>query len=245
MKRIITEESNRIVQKQLNSPRAATVAGIIFSLLMLSVLFITDGFTEVNTENIATEWVDTWSRLSSLAITMMSFAGIAFLWFTGVIRDRLGDQEDRFFATIFLSSGIILVLLFFMWGAILSAIVNTEVLITTQVAPHLYVFVFTLMNEILGNYALRVASIYMFSICTLWTKTGVMPRWLTVLTYILAFGFLVTAQSIREAKYIFPAWVFLVSVYILILNYRNTHDKETLGTSLNKEAKKRAINSVE
>jgi len=238
MKRIINEEKNRKVKKRLNSPRAASAAGIIFSLLMLTVLLMSDRFAEVNTENIATEWVEIWSGTASLAITMISFAGIAFLWFTGVIRDRLGDQEDQFFATIFLSSGIILVLLFFMWGAILGAIVNTEVLLTTQVATHLYIFVFALMNEILGNYALRVASIYMFSICTLWTKTGVMPRWLTILTYILAFGFLVTSQSIREAKFIFPAWVFLVSVYILILNYRNTHDKEGVEINLNKEIKK-------
>ena len=239
MKRIITEERNRKVKNELKTPRAAAVAGILFSLLMLSVLFITDGFAEVNTENLATEWVDKWSRLASLAITMISFAGIAFLWFTGVMRDRLGDQEDRFFATIFLSSGIILVILFFMWGAILSAIVNTEILITTQVATHLYIFVFTLMDEILGNYALRAASIYMFAICTLWTKTGVMPRWLTILTYILAFGFLVTAQSIREAKYIFPAWVFVVSVYILVLDYKNTRNEKELKTKLNKETKNR------
>jgi hypothetical protein len=28
------------------------------------------------------------------------FAGIAFLWFIGVLRDRLGEFEDRFFATV-------------------------------------------------------------------------------------------------------------------------------------------------
>lgn len=33
-------------------------------------------------------------------------AGIAFLWFIGVIRDRSGAHEDRFFATVFLGSGL-------------------------------------------------------------------------------------------------------------------------------------------
>jgi hypothetical protein len=56
------------------------------------------------------------------------FAGIAFLWFTGVIRDRLGDHEDRFFATIFLSSGMITVVLFFIWAAIFGALMNTTTL---------------------------------------------------------------------------------------------------------------------
>jgi hypothetical protein len=89
-----------------------------------------------------------------------------------------------------------------------------------------YVFGFALMNEIIGNYALRMAGVYMTAIGTLWTRTGLMPRWLTIVTYILALGFLVAAERIREARFIFPAWVFVVSVYVLVLNYRLTQDPE-------------------
>lgn len=67
----------------------------------------------------------------------------------------------------------------------------------------------------------------MSAINTLWTRTGLMPRWLTISTYILALGLLVSAERIREARYLFPAWVFVVSVYILILNFRRTHDQES------------------
>jgi len=34
-------------------------------------------------------------------IDLVPFAGVAFLWFIGVLRDRLGQQEERFFATVF------------------------------------------------------------------------------------------------------------------------------------------------
>jgi MFS family permease len=159
---------------------------------------------------------------------LVPFAGIAFLWFTGVIRDRLGDREDRFFATIFFGSGIIMVVLFFFWGAVLGAIMGTRAWAAVGLADgFVYVFGFALMNEIIGNYALRMAGVYMTAIGTLWTRTGLMPRWLTIVTYILALGFLVAAERIREARFIFPAWVFVVSVYILILNYRRTHDQES------------------
>ena len=40
-----------------------------------------------------------------IALNPIPFAGIAFLWFIGVIRDRIGGREDRFFATVFLVSG--------------------------------------------------------------------------------------------------------------------------------------------
>jgi len=76
------------------------------------------------------------------------------------------------------------------------------------------------MNEILGNYVLRIAGVYMLSIGTIWTRAEVMPRWLTIITYIVALVFLFFAVSIREVRYVFPAWVFLTSVYILITNRR-------------------------
>jgi hypothetical protein len=76
------------------------------------------------------------------------------------------------------------------------------------------------MNEIIGNYALRMAGVYMLSIASLWTKTDVMPRWLTIVTFVVALGFLFFAGRVREARFIFPTWVFMVSAYILITNRR-------------------------
>jgi L-asparagine transporter-like permease len=66
----------------------------------------------------------------------------------------------------------------------------------------------------------------MTAINSLWSKTGLAPRWLTIITYILAFGFLLAAERFREARFIFPVWVFVVSVYILILNIRRKSEQE-------------------
>jgi hypothetical protein len=165
-----------------------------------------------------------WSRSASLALGLIPFAGIAFLWFTGVIRDRLGAVEDRFFSTIFFGSGIISVVLMFMWAATIGAIFSTFALVGSRLEDtDVYIFGFAIVDEIIGNYAVRMAGVYMTSIGSLWTRTGVMPRWLSIITFIVAMGFLFFANSIRQARFIFPGWVLLVSVYILILNYRSTH----------------------
>lgn len=92
---------------------------------------------------------------------------------------------------------------------------------------HVYIFGFALMNEIIGNYALRMAGVYMTAINSLWSKTGLMPRWLTITTYILAMGFLLAAERFREARFIFPIWVFGISVYILVLTFR-TRKKDAM-----------------
>jgi hypothetical protein len=90
----------------------------------------------------------------------------------------------------------------------------------------IFVFGFMFMNEILGNYILRIAGVNMFSIGTIWTRSEIMLRWLTVTTYIVALFFLIFASSIREARFIFPGWVLLTSVYILITYKRLERRKE-------------------
>jgi hypothetical protein len=223
----MVEETQRLVRRELRSPRSAAIAGIIFSLLMTIGMILIYGIIRDVPQDITKDWLETWSEPASVALTMVPFAGIAFLWFTGVIRDRLGEHEDRFFATLFLSSGIITMVLFFVWAAILGAIMSTTSLAAVGLADDdVYVFGFALMNRIISNYALRMGGVYMTAIATLWARSGVMPRWLTITTYVLALGFLVAAGWAREARFIFPAWVFVVSVYILILNYRRTHGQE-------------------
>ena len=222
-----THESKfeRKVQQDIRSPRAAAFAGIAYSILMITGMLLLASIVRVKLEDITPELLDTWSRRVSLIILLVPFAGIAFLWFTGVIRDLLGEQEDRFFSTLFYGSGIIQVVLLFMWGAIFATIMATKTMMATEsIDARVYLFGFALMNEIIGNYALRMAGVYMMSVNSLWSKTGLVPRWLTIITYVLALGFLIAAERFREARFIFPVWVFVVSAYILIMNYRHTHD---------------------
>ena len=223
-------KNEQLIRREVRSPRAAAIAGIIYSILVITVMILTRRAGNVQPENVTRELLETWSDTFSLVLTMIPFAGIAFLWFTGVVRDRLREREGRFFATLFFGSGIIHVVLLFMWGAILGTILNLANLaaqeIVDTISPDIYIYGVVLMNEIIGNFALRMAGVYMLAIGTLWSRTGVMPRWVTIITYVLALGFLLVAERFREARFIFPVWVFVVSVYILVLNYRSTHEEE-------------------
>ena len=222
----MAEETERLVRRELRSPRSAAIAGIVFSILMMTTMILLSSI--VIPDEFSREWLETRSNTVRLALGLVPFSGIAFLWFTGVIRDRLGDQEDRFFATVFLGSGILYVGMGFVWAATLGAIFGSYALTTYNLVDiDVFVFGSAFINEIVGNYTLRMAGVYMTAICTLWTRTGVMPRWLIIISYILALGFLIGAERIREARFIFPGWVLVVSVYILVLNYRRTHDQES------------------
>jgi uncharacterized membrane protein YbjE (DUF340 family) len=223
----MAEKTEHVFRREVRSPRAAAIAGIAYSVMMITGMILIASIARVRLEDITLELLESWSRKASLIILLVPFAGIAFLWFTGVIRDRLGEHEDRFFATLFYGSGIIQVVMLFIWGAIFGAVMIARTMTAAGLIDNaIYIFSFALMNEIIGNYALRMSGVYMTAIATLWTRTGVMPRWFSILTYILAMGFLVAAERFREARFIFPAWVFVVSVYVLIQNYRRTHEEE-------------------
>ena len=55
------------------------------------------------------QWLTDSSRRTAVAVALnlVPYAGIAFLWFLGVVRDRIGQREDRFFASVFLGSGLL------------------------------------------------------------------------------------------------------------------------------------------
>lgn len=222
----MAEASRSLVRRQIRSPRSAAIAGILFGLMrIISLLLMSSaaGPTEFNLE-----WLQNWSRNSNIVVLLVVFSGIAFLWFTGVIRDLIGEREDKFFSTIFFGSGILYVSLGFVWAAIFGAILNIYAIRSSfLVSNEIYIFGFGIMNELGNNYLLRMAGVYMLSINSLWARAGIMPRWMIIITYVLALAFLFFAPRLTLARYFFPIWVFLISIYILILNYRRKEDQES------------------
>jgi hypothetical protein len=82
----------------------------------------------------------------------------------------------------------------------------------------MYTLVRTVMYRITNVYAIRMAGVFMISLGTIWVRTRLMPRWLAFLTYALALGLLLIISSSLWVTLIFPAWVGVVSAYILARN---------------------------
>jgi len=212
-------------EARIRSPRSAALAGIIFSLLAAASMFIMTRVATIDPADVTEAWLETTSQSVRLAIALVPFAGIAFLWFTGVIRDLLGSREDQFFSTVFFGSGIIFVATLFVWATIAGAIYGTFAATANHLDDSIvFIFGFKLMNEIMSNFILRMAGVYMLSIGTLWLRTKALPRWLIILTYVVGLSFLFLAGFIRYTRFIFPGWVFAVSVYILVVNRRRDNE---------------------
>jgi hypothetical protein len=102
------KQETDLIRARLKTPRAAAIAGILFSVLLIAGLLLFRLSVRADPLE-AGAWLKTSSNTIALALNLIPFAGITFLWFIAVLRDRLGGLEDRFFATVFLGSGLLFV----------------------------------------------------------------------------------------------------------------------------------------
>ena len=146
----------------------------------------------------------------------MPFAGIAFLWFIGVVRDGFGRFEDKFFSTVFIGAGLTFLAMMFVAAGV-GAGLEASNRIAGDVSAHTVVATFGQMVvlAIAKTYALRMAAVFMISLATIWLKTGLMPRWLVIVTYLVALGLLFASDISMWLTLAFPIWVLVVSLLLL------------------------------
>jgi hypothetical protein len=203
----------------LTTPRAAAIAGILFSILFAASIVLIRLSVPADITAVS-DWTDATRRQVRLALRLMPFAGIAFLWFVGVVRDRLGEFEDKFLSTVTLGSGLLFLAMSFIAMANGAGMLAMYQATGGQaMSAELYALNRSVMSQIFNTYGLKMAGVFMFSISTLWLRTGVMPRLLCYLTYALVVFMLVTTSQNLWMVLIFPTWVLVISTYILILNF--------------------------
>jgi hypothetical protein len=217
-------------RQALKTPRAAAIAGIIFSLLLaFSQVLIRLAIPATPQEASAWRTDPTHKTLLGLGLSLVPFAGIAFLWFLGVVRDRLGAQEDRFFATVLLGSGLLFVAMLYVAAALAGGMFAAGATGTgTASFANLWQFGQSLTLTITTTYAMRMAGVFMIATSTITLRTAFMPRWLGYLGYALAVVLLVAASSVRWVELAFPVWVLLVSGRVLVESLRAPAEPQKL-----------------
>ena len=217
----MTSESatGRGVGRRLDTPRAAGIAGLVFSLLFVVAILLSRRHPAPGStaEEIASFYLDQDAgRVVLLGLYLIPFAGIAFLWFIAAIRAHLGEREDRFFATVFLGSGLLFVGMLFTAaaaaGSLLAAVKYRDQPVP---GPDTVMFARALAFAFLFVFGVRAAAVFMLVVSTIGLRTGFLPRWLVLAGYVGGLVFLLTVTYVELLVLIFPTWVIAVSVVIL------------------------------
>ena len=216
------EPKETLTNDRLKTPRAAAVAGIVFSVLFIISLVLIRITVPADPQD-AGAWLVSDVKTVAFAIYLLPFAGIAFLWFIGVLRDRMGGQEDRFFATVFMGSGLLFLAMLFVAGAIAAGIImGFGTMPDRLVESGIYAFARAAVYQLVNVYAVKMAAVFMISTSTLAIRTRMFPRWMAWLGFALALLLLLsTGYVFFWAPLVFPLWVLLISTNILLSNLKS------------------------
>ena len=212
------------------APRSAGIAGLVFSALFTASLLLPSVRPP---EGLSDTAFVAWFRdngvtaLTISALYLASFAGIAFLWFIGVIRHRIGDREDRLFATVFLGTGILFVGMYWSAAAQLASLVSGN---RYDVAPPLTAEQVEAARSSAFAYmyvlAARAAAAFMLVSSSIMLRSGTFPRPLALVGLAIAVVLLLSLAALQWVVLLFPAWVALTSAYLL---FRDTREPAAVG----------------
>jgi hypothetical protein len=214
----MTTEPPQLFRSVWRTRRAAAVAGILFGVLLLTAMVMTR--IALAEGNLVLLQSDPQRRtLIRLSLGLVPFAGIAFLWFIGVIREQLGSVEDRLFSTVFFGSGLLFLAMLFV-GAIMSTSLM-DMLDRPNIDGVVWEFGRDTAQGLFGIYAMRMAAVFTLSVSTVVMRAAAMPRWVSFIGYAVALVLLLASNGQPWLQLAFPAWVLLVSLVILVRSSRS------------------------
>ena len=215
--------------RELRTPRAAAVAGIIFSVLMITALVLLR-LSSPPRPGAGGDWLSDPGKRAAVAVALnlVPFAGIAFLWFIGVVRSRVGEREDRFFATVFLGSGLLFVAMLFVAAAVSGGLIAGA----SSGLPDSGTLALArnITSSLLNVYAMRMAAVFTLSTVTIARRTQIVSRWLTVAGLAAALVLLIGIGISPWVELVFPAWILALSLDILMASLRGSSAEGLPGT---------------
>ena len=86
-----------------------------------------------------------------------------------------------------------------------------------------------IVGALVATFGIRMAAVFTLVVTNLGRRTGIVPRWLVVVGYATAVVLLFAPPRTTWATLLFPAWVFLLSINILVLSLRTRPDSSADG----------------
>ncbi|MER7948864.1 hypothetical protein ABTY59_15885 [Streptomyces sp. NPDC096079] len=193
--------------KRLATPWAAGVAGVVFAVLTATAIVLVRVALPGGVDGDDSALEPGQRSAVRTALELIPFAGIAFLWFMGALREQGGEREERFVSTVFLGSGLVFVATLFAAAAAAWSVLDEG----GQGSP----FGRDVAYALLTTYAMRMAAVFVITTSTIGHRLGVLPRPLAVVGYLAGLTLLVVGASVPWSELVFPAWVLVLSTNIL------------------------------
>jgi hypothetical protein len=206
-------------RRWVRSIEAAAAAGILFGVAAsasFAILVGLPGFDATERDIVEFYGDSSQQDRAILGLDLMVLAIVGLLWFIAVIRNRMGDREPKLFSTVFFGSGIIVAIGLLVGAATFASpsilaegtgrVPELEV-VTSMRALGITIFI---------GVVSKIQAMFVLSTGTLGLRTGIFSRWLVVLTVVVGLGLFINVTFFTAGFYMFPAWVVIVSIELLV-----------------------------
>lgn len=206
-------------------PRVVALSGIVFSVLYIASLVLIRRTIPADPTEPGVWLSDSESRSwVRLALNLVPFTGIAFLWFMAVLRNRIGPFEDKFFATVFLGSGLLFVAMLYAAVAVARGLLDTfDAGDSLPGQSEAYRIGRGMAYALMNTFGMRMAAVFIFMTSTIGIRTAFLARWVSFVGFALGLVLLFAITDFAWIALLFPFWVLLVSVYILSTDLYASH----------------------
>ena len=203
-------------------PRSVAISGVIFSALYIaSLALVRIGVPADPAESGAWLADPTVRNGVCVALNLAPFTGIAFLWFMAVLRNRIGLLEDRFFATVFVGSGLLFVAMLFAAVAVAQGLLQAFAAADRPPADNeTYAVARAMAYAMMNIFGMKMAAVFLLVTSTIGLRTAVLSRWVSFVGFAFGLVLLLVITDFAWVALLFPLWVLLVSAYILISDFQ-------------------------
>ena len=219
-----SDVTNTRLGRRVRTVEAAAIAGIIYALLSLATRTILFSIPNADDPQLV-DWFNEPANqdLLLLALNLTSVATVAFLWFVAVIRRRIGEREDQFFSTVFVGSGIVLIVSRLLATAAVVSPAFSARVDGGDIDSSVVSVAVGLGSTVALVVAPRIQAVFVIAASTVVLRSRALPTWLAYLGYVLGGIKFVVPFVIEPMNVLFPVWVLLVSVVLLL-----THTQDLL-----------------
>ena len=213
-------------RKIASPPQGIAISGIIFAALYVISLVLIRLATPADPTEPGIWLADPFRRNCIRAsLNLVPCAGIGFLWFMAALRSHIGLYEDQVFATVFFGSGLLFVGMLFAAAAASSGLMDTfgnGIGVPRQ--SEAYHVIRGQAYALMNTFGIRMAAVFMFVTSTIGLRTGVLGHNVTYSGFAGGMILLLTITNFAWIALIFPTWVLVVSLNILLTDLRPKDD---------------------
>jgi hypothetical protein len=222
---LASEDERRLARARglQNAARFTAIAGIAYSLLFITSFWLLTNIPRsgsTDQEIVDYYGSDEGNVVTLVALYLMPFSGIAFLWFIVSLRMWVSTRVDRrvnaLFSNIQLVSGIVFLALFFCAAAALSVAAVANDISDSAIDPEIAREFPKFGGSLLFVFAARMGAMFVFSTTNIGRATTILPTWFVIVGILVGLIMLLSASFNRALILVFPVWVLVLCLIILL-----------------------------